>query len=79
MPQMPAGCQGGGVGHDVVGSSSCRGWQFSLCLHTVFCLALGAAGCESLLCRQKPKRVRAHIYFRVGNTALGAAVKIETE
>lgn len=27
----------------------------------IFCLAPGAAGCESLLCRQKPKTVCAHI------------------
>lgn len=33
IPQMPAGCQGGGVGHDAVGSSSCRGWPNLLCLH----------------------------------------------
>lgn len=26
-------CQGGGVGHDAVGSSSCRGWRNLLCLH----------------------------------------------
>lgn len=34
IPQMPAGCQGGGVGHDAVGSSSsCRGWRNLLSLH----------------------------------------------
>ena len=26
-------CQGGGVGYDAVGSSSCRGWRNLLCLH----------------------------------------------
>ena len=33
IPQMPAGCQEGGVGHDAVGRSSCSGWQRSLWRH----------------------------------------------
>lgn len=45
---------------------------------SIFCLAPGAAGCESLLRCEQPKRARARRQFGGGNAALGAAVKTET-
>lgn len=88
---MPVGCQGGGVGHDAVGSSSsCRGWRNLLCLHI---LPGSLAGWlrDSVLnispslytACQKPNTV-CYVYtfrllLKVHSTTLMTAVKIEVE
>lgn len=63
IPQMPAGCQGGGVGHDAVGSSSCRGWQNLLCLHILPGFLAGWLWHTApTSCRAKPKKVCVYTF-----------------
>lgn len=78
-------CQGGGVGHDAVGSSSCRGWRNLLCLHILPGSLAGWLRDAALLsCRASPLPAKTrdsmlcvHIQIRVHTTTLMTAVEIE--